>query len=111
MAWYWWLTLSLLLVGTLIGGFFLLRWLWRKAIVLGRELARAGEVAERLTAHADELAAAARERHPVPPPALLREPGEIRAELAAVRAARDARADRRRARHRATWEAWSEHWR
>lgn len=111
MAWYWWLTWSLLLAGTLAGGFLLLRWLWRRAVALGRELARAGEAAERLTAHADELAEAARARHPVPPPALVRDRAEIRAELAAVRVARDARADARRARQRQTWERWSQHWR
>lgn len=67
MAWYWWLTWSLLLAGTATGAFLLLRRLWRKAVALGRELTRAGEAAERLTARADELAEQARARHPVPP--------------------------------------------
>lgn len=111
MAWYWWLTWSALAAGTLVGGFFLGRWLWRRAVALGRELARAGEVTGRLVDRADELAEAARARRPVPPVALGRDPAGPRAQLAAVRAERDARADARALRHRETWRRWVEHWR
>jgi hypothetical protein len=83
----------------------------RLATALGRALADAGEASARLTEHADELAAAARARHPVPPVALVRDPVELRAELTAVRGQRDARLDARRDRHREAWQRWVEHWR
>lgn len=109
-AW-WWLVWTLLVLGTLVGAFFLGRSLWRRAVALGREVARASEQTARLGELADEYAAAARERNPVPPVALGREPAELRVRLAGVRAGRDRRRQERAARHREAWAGWSAHWR
>lgn len=107
----WWIVWSALTVGTLVGAFFLGRSLWRKGLALAHEAGRAGEASGRLGERADELRQAARGRNPVPPPALLRSKGEIRAELAGVQARRDARADERTDRRRARQEQWLAHWR
>lgn len=102
---------SVLVVGTSAGAFFLGRWLWRKAVALGRELSRAGDAAARLGDRADELEQAARTRHPVPPPALGADPADVRVRVEAARAAADVRRAAREERHRAAWARWQQHWR
>lgn len=106
----WWLLWTVLAIGTLVGAFFLGRWLWRKAVELGREAARASEALARLSERADELAEESRARHPVPPPALARDPAELRADLTAAQERRDQRKDQRTQRHRLTWDEWAQHW-
>ncbi len=107
----WWALWTVLVVGTLVGAFYLGRSLWRRGVAFGREAARAAEVAGRLADRAQELAGQARERNPVPPPALGRDLADVRADLAAVQADRDRRKDERAARHRRTWERWLQVWR
>jgi len=107
----WIVVWPVLVVATLVGAFFLGRDLWRRAKAVGRATSRASRAFEHLSAHADELAQEAARRHPVPPVALLRERDELRADLAAARAARDRRLDARRARYRVVMARWLDVWR
>lgn len=53
MPWFWiW---TLLILGSLVLSFFLLRTLWRKMVALGEELGRANEVLAQLAERTDEL--------------------------------------------------------
>jgi hypothetical protein len=100
-----------LVVATLVGAFFLGRDLWRKGKRLARAAGAASQAAERFAAHADELAAAAREANPVPPVALSRDRADLVDDLAAARAARDRRLDARHARYRQVMAGWRDFWR
>lgn len=107
----WVVVWPVLVVLALVGAFFLGRDLWRRTKRLGRAASRASQVVERLSARSDELAEEAAARNPVPPVALVRDRVEIRAELAAARAARDRRLDERHARYREVMARWREIWR
>ena len=103
----WVVVWPVLVVGTLVGAFFLGRDLWRRGVRLGHAVSGASDAVTRLSAHADELADAA----PVPPVALVRNKEELRADLAAARAARDRRLDERHARYRQVMARWRDIWR
>ena len=102
----WVIVWPVLVVAALVGGFLLGRDLWRRGKRLAAAAGRAVEASTRITQDADRLADEAAARHPVPPVALLREPGELRADLEAARAARDRRVDERHARHQLAWARW-----
>ena len=107
----WVVVWPVLVVGTLVGAFFLGRDLWRRGVRLGHAVSGASDAVTRLSAHADELADAARDAHPVPPVALVRDTEGLRADLAAARAARDRRLDERHARYRQVMARWRDIWR
>jgi biopolymer transport protein ExbB/TolQ len=90
-----------LVLGTLVGAFFLGRDLWRRARALVRELERASQVLGELAEHASTLAEQAQEAERAARAAreavLLPEPEQARARV---------RRERRRARDRAVRETW-----
>ena len=102
----WFLIWATLVIGTLVGAFFLGRDLWRKGRALADELERGahlfGELAERmdsLTADAADEAMRTR-RDP------FADPVRARATLAAARERREVRRDAREERHLRTFERW-----
>jgi hypothetical protein len=107
----WIVVWPVLVLGALVGAFFLGRDLWRRVRRFGHAAAAASAAGARSSARADELAAEVSARHPVPAVALLRDPGEIRTDVAAARAVHDRRVEARRARHRIVWTRWREVWR
>ena len=107
----WVVVWPVLVAAALVGGFLLGRDLWRRGRGLARAAGRAADAAGRFGARTDELAAEAAGRHRVPPVALLRDRDELRADVAAARAARDRRRDDRRARQRQVRAHWLDYWR
>lgn len=105
----WWLVWTVLVVGTVVGAFFLARDLWRRAVALGTELGRASEAAARLGEQVAALSEVSRQV-PVVHPLLATEGDRARWRrgLAARRAARDAR---RAASHAAAHRRWDRLWR
>ncbi|GEL93526.1 hypothetical protein CCO02nite_01840 [Cellulomonas composti] len=100
--WLW----TVLVVGTLVGAFFLARRLWRSALALGRELARATEVSAELAQRVDELQAiAAASRVPIGP-TLFADPEPLRARREELRAERAGR----RARRLEVARGWRVYW-
>ncbi|MEU4364879.1 hypothetical protein [Promicromonospora sp. NPDC023987] len=104
--WFW--VWTLLIVGSLVGAFFLARYLWRSAMGLMEELGRAsrriGESADRLQKLSDQAREAATSQHAGPS---LFDDVTIHYQRAhAQRAARGVRKDARRARHVVTWQKW-----
>lgn len=99
-----------LVLGTLVGAFFLGRDLWRRARALVRELERASQVLGELAEHASALAEQAQEAERAARAAreavLLPEPEQARARWAEVRAQARVRRERRHARDRAVRETW-----
>jgi uncharacterized iron-regulated membrane protein len=107
----WVVVWPVLVVAALVGVFILGRDLWRKGKRLVAAAGAATHIPERLSAHADEMAAAAREANPVPQVALSRDRTDLLDDLATVRAARDRRLDARHARHRQVMAGWRDFWR
>lgn len=99
----WFAVWFVLVVGTLVGAFFLARSLWRSAKALLAELERLGDVLDRLAERADALAATA---GTTPAPVVLDDPAPARARLAAAQLARAARRARRAERHEAAYRRW-----
>jgi hypothetical protein len=104
--WFW--VWTLLIVGSLVGAFFLARYLWRSAKglmeELGRASARLAESSERLQELSDRAREAAATRHAGP--SLF---DDVTIHYQRVDAQRAARAGRRqacRARHVVTWQKW-----
>lgn len=100
----WFSVWTLLVVGTLAGGFWLGRDLWRKGRALADELARATVVLERLAERQAELAALP-PAHPVEPVDLT-DPARAHERLADARVATQARRAARAARHEAVYARW-----
>ncbi|MCK9793606.1 hypothetical protein M1843_07600 [Isoptericola sp. 4D.3] len=100
-----------LVVGTLVGAFFLGRHLWRAARRALAEASRAGEV---LGSAADRMSAAVAEaeaQRADTSPTLFDDPVVLRERVAELRRARAARAAVRRERQAVTWRRWdSESW-
>ncbi|MGF0116808.1 hypothetical protein ACQFYA_10840 [Promicromonospora sp. Marseille-Q5078] len=100
-----------LVVGTLVGAFFLGRHLWRVGVRTLREASRAGEA---LGSAGDRVSAAVAEAeaHRVDTsPTLFDDPTALRERVAQQRRRRAARATERRARQAATWQRWdAESW-
>ncbi|MBU4213293.1 MAG: hypothetical protein KJ792_01400 [Actinobacteria bacterium] len=101
----WWAVWTVLVVGTLVGAFFLGRSLWRRSVALGHELARAGRAAEQLS---DRVAELAEVREPVtvvhPLAADATDRARWRSGLADRRRARDVRRSASRAAAHLRWE-------
>lgn len=106
----WFALWSVLVIGTLVGAFFLARRLWRSLVALGRELARAGEVAGELASRAEELAAIAAQERPATSASLLADRDELRAAVWRLRAERRARREARAEQHAATARGWRAYW-
>ena len=101
----WFTVWTVLVLGTLVGAFFLLRHLWRSGKALLAELERAASVAERLAARAEELQEQMAERGSLQA-VVLDDPAPARERRAALAPAREARAARRAARHEAAYARW-----
>lgn len=106
----WWVVWLVLVLGTLVGAFFLGRDLWRRGRRLLAELERASQVLGELAEHASTLAEQAQEAERAARAAreavLLPEPSDARARWAELRADALVRRERRRARDRAIREGW-----
>lgn len=101
----WFTVWSVLVVGTVVGAFLLLRHLYRSGKALLVEVDRAAELLDTLSTRADELADVVAAAHPVAP-VDLRDPTGARArhaQAAEATARRRARRDERRA---ATYRRW-----
>jgi hypothetical protein len=101
----WFVLWSVLVVGTVLGGFFLLRHVYRSGKTLVAELGRAAEVFERLEERTAELAAAAEAAHPVEP-VTIDDPERARRIWAAAAEVKAGRRARRDARREATYRRW-----
>jgi hypothetical protein len=101
----WFIVWAVLIIGWLVGVFFGLRWLWRKAVAFGREVEGLAEVADRLSTALENHPAAA----PVPEPSVGTDPADVdlRARVKATRRARAQRRTVRDARHRQTYREWA----
>ncbi|KLN34234.1 hypothetical protein ACFVSK_08575 [Cellulosimicrobium cellulans] len=102
--WFW--VWTLLVVGTLVGAFFLARRLWRSVKGLGRELSRASQVAADLSARADELSRALEEAQPSTAPTLFDDPVVLQERVDLLRAERAERRVLRRRRDEQVWSRW-----
>ncbi len=102
--WFWiW---TALVVGTLVGAFFLARHLWRSVKGLGRELSQASQVAAEMGARADELARRLAEEQPSTAPTLFDDPVELRMRVEVLRELRAERREERRRRDEQVWSRW-----
>lgn len=107
----WFSVWTVLVVGTLVGAWFLLRSLWRSARDLLTELGRASQVMAELADRVEELRRV-QEAAAVPiRPTLLADKDELRARRAQLRRERDERRDARRDRDEATRARWRAVWR
>ncbi|WP_454729265.1 hypothetical protein [Cellulosimicrobium protaetiae] len=102
--WFW--VWTLLVVGTLVGAFFLARRLWRSVKGLGRELSRASQVAADVSARADELSRALEEAQPSTAPTLFDDPVVLQERVDLLRAERAERRVLRRRRDEQVWSRW-----
>ena len=102
--WFW--VWTLLVVGTLVGAFFLARHLWRSVKGLGRELSRASQVAADMSARADELSRALEEAQPSTAPTLFDDPVVLQERVDLLRAERAERRVERRRRDEQVWSRW-----
>lgn len=102
--WFW--VWTLLVVGTLVGAFFLARRLWRSVKGLGRELSRASQVAADMSARADELSRALEEAQPSTAPTLFDDPVVLQERVDLLRAERAERRVLRRRRDEQVWSRW-----
>ncbi|WP_448629425.1 hypothetical protein [Cellulomonas soli] len=107
----WFSVWAVLVVGTLVGAWFLLRSLWRSARDLLAELGRASQVMADLSEQVEELrrvqeAAAVPLGH-----TLFADKDELRAERDRLQRERDDRREARRARDEATRAGWRAVWR
>ncbi|QAY71021.1 hypothetical protein [Xylanimonas protaetiae] len=103
----WWLIWGVLVVGTLVGAFFLARDLFRTGVRLARAAGDAAEVLGAAAARIGDAAAAAAANPPDTGPTLFDDPVVLRERVTLLRAARAARADARRERWWATARGWS----
>jgi hypothetical protein len=102
--WFW--VWTLLVVGTLVGAFFLARHLWRSVKGLGRELSRASQVAADMSARADELSRALEAAQPSTAPTLFDDPVVLQERVDLLRAERAERRVERRRRDEQVWSRW-----
>ena len=105
----WFSVWTVLVLATLGGAFLLGRRLWRSAVTLGRELARAADVTAQLAERVDELQAAAGTRDTGP--TLFADRTALRARIDALREAAARRRADREQRHVATRLRWQAYWR
>ena len=98
----WFTFLSVLVVGTLVGAFFLGRNLYRAARDLLAELERMTDALDTLAERSEALAASAT----TPAPVDLMDPEPVRARLVEARLARLRRRARKADRHAETYRSW-----
>ncbi|NKY39628.1 hypothetical protein [Cellulomonas septica] len=106
----WFTVWTVLVVGTLVGAFFLGRRLWRSGLALGRELAKAGQTWEQLGDRLAELQALAEQNRVDTGPTVLTPRGPLVERRAALREERTARRAAREQRHWRTRESWRAYW-
>lgn len=97
----WFTVWAVLVVGTLVGGFFLVRRVWRSGRSLLGELECAAEALSRREERAEELATVSK-----PAPVDLLDPEPARARLTEARGATQRRRARRAERHLAVYRGW-----
>lgn len=107
----WFSVWAVLVVGTLVGAWFLLRSLWRSARALMDELGRASQVLAELADKAEELRRVSDGQAEPIVPTPFADKAELQARLAHLREAREARKDARWERDEATRERWRAVWR
>ena len=102
-----WFTIwSVLVVGTLVGAFFLGRDLWRKAMALLAQVSESSMVLDRFARRTDELTAAASAAQPSTAPTLFDDPVVLHERVEELRAQRAGRRAARRTRNEVTWDRW-----
>lgn len=101
----WFIVWTVLVVGALVGAFFLLRSVYRSARALVDEGGRATDVVGAAANRAADLAAAAQTGW-TPPAVVLDDPAPARERRSATAAASARRRAARHARHEATYERW-----
>lgn len=101
----WFTVWSVLVLGTVVGAFFLLRHVYRSGKALLVAVGRAGELLDRLSDRVDELAEVVAAARPVAP-VDLRDPAAARARRAAAAEATARRRARRDDRRAATYRRW-----
>ncbi|WP_273654704.1 hypothetical protein [Cellulomonas fimi] len=106
----WFSVWAVLVVGTLVGAFFLGRRLWRSGLELGRALAAAAETWGQLADRLAELQALAAENRVDTGPTVLAPRGPLRERRAALREERVARRAARAERHWRTRQSWRAYW-
>ncbi|MHA7132989.1 hypothetical protein [Oerskovia turbata] len=102
----WFIVWSVLVVGTLVGAFFLGRDLWRKARALFAQMSESALVMDRFAQRTDELTAAVAAAQPSTAPTLFDDPVVLGERVQVLREERAERRARRRVRHTATWDRW-----
>jgi hypothetical protein len=102
----WFIVWSVLVVGTLVGAFFLGRDLWRSAKALFAQMAESAQVMDRFAQRTDELSAQVAAAQPSTAPTLFDDPVVLHERVQVLRAERAERRGRRRARNAATWDRW-----
>jgi hypothetical protein len=107
----WFTVWTVLVLGTLAGAFVLGRRLWRSALALGRELARAAEVTGALAERVEELRVLAEARSGQTAHTLFADREPLRAHRETLRHERHERRAARAERHRATRLGWRAYWR
>ena len=102
----WFTVWSVLVVGTLVGAFFLGRDLWRKAKALLRQVSEASVVMDRFAQRTDETTAALAASAPSTAPTLFDDPVLLHERVEELRAQRAERRAGRRTRNKVTWDRW-----
>ena len=103
----WWLIWGVLVVGSLVGAFFLLRDLWRKATTFLRALSEAGEVFGAASARIAQAVEQAQADAPGTGPVIFEDPVVLRERVTDLRRAKAARAAARHERRLVTARGWS----
>lgn len=104
---WWWLIWSTLVLGTLVGAFFLLRDLWRKAMTFLRALSDAGDLAGAAAQRISDAVDDAQANAPDTSPTLFADPVELRNKVTLLREERADRAAARHLRRLETARGWS----
>lgn len=102
----WFSVWTVLVVGSLVGAFFLLRHLYRSGKALAVELGRASDAMAAVADRTAELTAAAEARS-VPAPVELSDPEPARRRRGEALAVKARRKEARAARHEETYRRWS----
>ncbi|GAA1409521.1 hypothetical protein [Oerskovia paurometabola] len=102
-----WFTIwSVLVVGTLVGAFFLGRDLWRKARAMFAQMSESALVMDRFAQRTDETTAALAASAPSTAPTLFDDPVLLHERVEELRAQRAERRAGRRTRNKVTWDRW-----
>ncbi len=103
----WWLIWSILVVGTLVGAFFLLRDLWRKGMRLAKALSEASQTFADASVRISDAVEQAKANAPDTSPTIFDDPVELRERVTLLREERAERAAARRERRLAVARGWS----